>query len=103
VSAQRILAVIAAVLFVGAVALATTGPEMISLGAALACLSQTAELDLHNWLVRVLGSWAWDYVGQPLLIRPAWLPFGSLGLLFSGLALSWPSRDGARRSHHRRS
>jgi hypothetical protein len=98
---QRALAVLAAALFVGAVGLATVGPEMVTLGAALSYLSANAEVTLHNWLVRVLGVWAWDYVGGPLLIRPAWLPLGSLGLICAGMALSWPPRDATRRSHRR--
>jgi len=101
VNAQRILAVLAAVLFVGAVGLATMGPQMISLGAALSYFSATAETGLHQWLVRTLGPWAWNYVARPLLIRPAWLPLGSLGLILAGVALSLPAHDATRRSHRR--
>jgi hypothetical protein len=101
VNAQRILAVLAAVLFVGSVGLATVGPEMVSLGAVLSYLSATAESDLHQWLVRVLGAWSWDYVASPLLIRPAWLPLGSLGLICAGVAVSLPAGDATRRSHRR--
>jgi hypothetical protein len=101
VNAQRILAVLAAALFVGAVGLATIGPEMISLAAVLSYLSATAESGLHDWLVRVVGPWAWDYGASPLLIRPAWLPLGSLGLICAGVALSLPAHDATRRSHRR--
>ena len=100
-NAQRILAVLAAVLFVGAVGLATVGSQMVSLGGVLSYFSATAETGLHNWLVRVIGPWAWDYVARPLLIRPAWLPLGSLGLICSGVALSLPAHDATRRSHRR--
>lgn len=100
-NAQRILAVLAAVLFVGSVGLATVGPEMVSLGAVLSYLSATAETDLHQWLVRVIGPWVWDYVARPLLIRPAWLPLGSMGLICAGVALSLPTDDATRRSHRR--
>jgi hypothetical protein len=41
VNAQRTLAVLAAVLFVGAVGLATVGPEMVTLGTAVAYISPT--------------------------------------------------------------
>lgn len=98
---QRTLAVLAAVLFVGAVGLATVGPDMVTLGGVLSYLSAGAEVGLHNWLVRVIGVWSWDYIARPLLIRPAWLPLGSLGLVFAGMALSWPARDATRRSHRR--
>jgi hypothetical protein len=101
VNTQRTLAVVAAVLFVGAVGLATVGPRMIPLGEALTWLSPTAETSLHAWLIRVFGPWAWLSVAQPLLIRPAWLPLGSLGLIFAGVALSWPAGDAPRRSHRR--
>jgi hypothetical protein len=67
----------------------------------LSYLNATAETGLHNWLVRVIGPWAWEYVARPLLIRPAWLPLGSLGLICGGVALSWPTRDATRRSHRR--
>ena len=98
---QRTLAVLAAVLFVGAVGLATIGPEMVTLGAVLSYCSAEAEVVLHNWLVRSVGVWAWDYIARPLLIRPAWLPLGSLGLICAGISLSWPTRDATRRSHRR--
>jgi hypothetical protein len=101
VNAQRTLAVLAAVLFVGAVGLATVGPQMVTLGEALSYLTIDGEVALHNWLVRVFGLWPWDHVARPLLIRPAWLPFGALGLICAGVSLSWPSRDATRRSHRR--
>jgi len=103
VNTQRILAVLAAVLFVGAVGLATVGPRMILLGEALSYLGANAEAGLHNWLVRVIGPWSWIYVAQPLIVRPAWLPLGSLGLIFAGVALSWPTGGDATRRSHRRS
>jgi hypothetical protein len=101
VNAQRTLAVLAAILFVGAVGLATIGPQMVNLGTVLSYFSATAETAMHNWLVRVLGPWAWEYVVGPLLVRPAWLPLGSLGLILAGVALSLPADDATRRSHRR--
>ena len=100
-NAQRILAILAAALFVGAVGLATVGSEMVSLGAVLSYLNATAETGLHNWLVRVIGPWSWNYIAGPLLVRPAWLPLGSLGLICAGVALSLPAHDATRRSHRR--
>jgi len=101
VNAQRVLAVLAAILFVGAVGLATMSPHMVTLGALLSWFSLNAEVGLHNWLVRALGVWSWDYVARPLLIRPAWLPPGCLGLICAGIALTLPARDATRRSHRR--
>jgi hypothetical protein len=74
---------------------------MVSLGAVLSYFSATAETGLHNWLVRFIGPWAWEYAARPLLIRPAWLPLGSLGLICAGVALSLPAHDATRRSHRR--
>jgi len=51
--------------------------------------------------VRAIGPWAWSYVASPLLVRPAWLPLGSLGLICAGVALSLPAHDATRRSHRR--
>jgi len=101
VNAQRTLAVLAAVLFVVAVGLATVSPRMITLGAVLSYFSADGEVVLHNWLVRIIGVWSWDYVVRPMLIRPAWLPPGSLGLICAGVALTLPARDATRRSHRR--
>ena len=100
-NAQRTLAVLAAVLFVGAVGLATMGSEMVTLGTAVAYINPAGEASVHNWLVRVFGPWSWEYVAHPMLVRPAWLPLGSLGLIFAGIAMSWPAHDAARRSHRR--
>jgi len=96
VNAQRALAVLAAVLFVGAVGLATVGPRMVTLGAAVSYLSGDGDAGLHNWLVGVVGAWSWEYVARPLMIRPAWLPLGALGLICAGAALSLPARDATR-------
>jgi hypothetical protein len=101
VNVQRTLAVLAAALFVGAVALATVGSEMVSLGVAVSWLSPGGVETLHNWLVRNMGPWWWINIAHPLLIRPAWLPLGSLGLIFAGAAASVPARDATRRSHRR--
>ena len=100
-NAQRVLAVLAAILFVSAVGLATVQPRMISLGGVLSWMSADGEVQLRDWLVRVLGSWSWDYAVRPLLIRPAWLPPGALGLICAGVALTLPARDARRRSHRR--
>ena len=98
---QRILAVLAAALFVGAAALATVTPEMPSLALAVGYVSVDAVGLLHVWLDRAVGDWAWAWVAQPLMVRPAWIPFGSLGLIFAGLSLSMPPPGAARRSHRR--
>lgn len=100
-TAHRTLAILAAALFVTAVGLATVGPRMVSLGAVLTWLSPHGVENLQAWLVRIMGVWSWTHVAQPLMVRPAWLPFGSLGLVCAGVAVSLSGRDAARRSHRR--
>ena len=83
--AQRILAVISAVLLVTAVAIATFGPESISLGQALHLLDHDVLDKLPDWSARMLGNWVWSSVVQPLLVRPAWLVPASAGIVCVGL------------------
>jgi hypothetical protein len=101
VIAQRTLAVLSAILLVGAVALATLGPGTVLLGRALYQLDHGLPENLHGWLDRTLGSWVWSEVVLPLLLRPAWLLPASLGLVCVGLTLSVSTRKSAHRSHRR--
>ena len=98
---QRTLAVLAAILFVVAVALATVSKQTVALGGVVAYFGGGGTEGLHGWVLRFLGPRIWDSIVQPLLIRPAWLPFASLGIVVAGAALSWPIRDAAHRSHRR--
>ncbi|HEX3573100.1 MAG TPA: hypothetical protein VHU42_00750 [Rhodopila sp.] len=99
--AQRVLAVIAAVLLVAAVAIATFGSESISLGQAVYLLDHDVLDKLPMWSSRTLGNWMWIAVIQPLLQRPAWLVPASLGLVCGGLSLSLSNRKTPHRSHRR--
>jgi hypothetical protein len=101
VIAQRVLAVIAAVLLVAAVAIATFGSESISLGQAIYLLDHDVLDKLPMWSSRTLGNWMWIAVIQPLLQRPAWLVPASLGLVCVGLSLSLSNRKTPHRSHRR--
>jgi hypothetical protein len=101
VIAQRILAVISAALLVAAVAIATFGPESISLGQALYLLDHDVLDKLPGWSTRVLGNWVWSSVIQPLLVRPAWLVPASAGIVCVGLSMSLSYRKSTRRSHRR--
>lgn len=98
---QRTLAVLAAILLVGAVALATLGPDTISLGRALFDLSPGQPEAVHRWLERFMGGWAWDDLALPLMIRPAWLLPASLGLICVGMAVTASTRKSTHRSHRR--
>jgi len=101
VIAQRVLAIIAAILLVAAVAVATFGPQSVSLGQALLLLDRDVLAKLPLWSTRVLGNWVWETLIQPLLVRPAWLFPASLGLVCIGLSLSLSNRKTTHRSHRR--
>jgi len=101
VIAQRVLAVLAAILLVTAVAVATFGPQSISLGQALYLIDHDILDRLPVWLNRIFGSWVWDAVVQQLLVRPAWLLPASAGIICVGLSLSLSNRKTSRRSHRR--
>ena len=99
--AQRVLAVIAAVLLVAAVGVATFGAESISLGQAVFLLDHDVLDKLPLWSSRTLGNWMWVSVIQPLLERPAWLLPASAGLVCAGISLSLSNRKTTHRSHRR--
>ncbi|MEA2739385.1 MAG: hypothetical protein QOH05_2692 [Acetobacteraceae bacterium] len=99
--AQRVLAVISAILLVAAVAIATFGPESISLGQALYILDHDVLDKLPAWATRTMGTWMWSSVIQPLLVRPAWLVPASAGIVCVGLSMSVSNRKTPHRSHRR--
>ena len=99
--AQRVLAVISAALLVAAVAVATFGPESISLGQALNLIDHDVFDQLPSWSTRTLGAWMWTSVIQPLLLRPAWLVPASAGIVCVGLSMSLSYRKTTHRSHRR--
>jgi hypothetical protein len=101
VIAQRILAVLAAMLLVGAVALAMLGPPAVPLGQALFMLDHDLMDAMHSGVERYLATWLWDYVAMPLMLRPAWLVPAALGLVCGGMSLSLSTRKSTRRSHRR--
>jgi hypothetical protein len=101
VIAQRVLAVISAVLLVAAVAVATFGPESISLGQAISLLDHDVLDKLPDWSMRTMGNWVWISVVQPLLVRPAWLVPASAGIVCLGLSVSLSNRKTTHRSHRR--
>jgi hypothetical protein len=101
VIAQRALAIAAAVLLVVAVAVATFGPQSVSLGQALVLIDRDVLAKLPAWTTRVLGTWVWSSLIEPLLVRPAWLVPVSLGLVCAGLSASVSNRKTTHRSHRR--
>jgi hypothetical protein len=97
----RVLAVISAVLLVAAVAIATFGPQSITLGEALYLLDHDLVDRLLSFSHRVWGGWPREALVQPLLFRPAWLIPASGGIISAGLAMSLSGRKSTRRSHRR--
>ena len=98
---QRVLAVISAVLLVAAVAIATFGPQSVTLGEALYLLDPELVDRLLAVSHRLWGGWTHDALIQPLLLRPAWLIPATGGIICAGLAMSVPGRKSTRRSHRR--
>ena len=100
---QRILAVLSAILLVGAVALASLGPPSLPLGQVLLMFDHSMTEAVHGFIGRHLADWIWSDLAMPLLIRPAWLLPVALGLICAGAAASVSSRRKPARHPHRRS
>ncbi len=99
--AQRVLAVLSAMLLVGAVALAMLGPPSVPLGQVLFMVDHDLMDALHSGVERHLSAWLWENVAMPLMVRPAWLVPAALGLICAGLSLSLSTRKATHRSHRR--
>jgi hypothetical protein len=101
VIAQRVLAVLAAMLLVGAVAVAVLGPPSVPLGQVLFMVDHDLMEMLHGFIGTHLANWLWDSVLVPVMVRPAWLVPAALGLICAGASLSLSTRKSAHRSHRR--
>jgi hypothetical protein len=101
VIAQRVLAVLSAMLLVGAVALAMLGPPSVPLGQVLFMVDHDLMDALHSGVERHLSAWLWENVAMPLMVRPAWLVPAGLGLICGGVSLSLSTRKTTHRSHRR--
>jgi len=102
VIAQRILAIIAAALLVGAVAVALLGPPGMPLGQALLTFDHGALAVLQSTVEHSFAPWLWTEILFPVLVRPAWLPPTALGLICAGLSLTLPLGRRAERPRQRR-
>lgn len=100
--ASKVLAIGAAVMLVGAFALATLAPVNMSLGQFLMATNEDLLRVLHDALRNAHMMWVWDHVVLPMLVRPAWLFPASLGLVCVGGAATFGS-NGATRGQRRRS
>lgn len=99
--AQRILAILSAILLVGSVAIATVGPPAAPLGQVLYLMDEGVVARLHLFVAGHMAEWTWSAMVVPFLLRPAWLIPASLGLVLAGVALSLSNRNQARRPHRR--
>ncbi len=99
--APRALAVLSAVLLVGAFALATLGPPGVPLSQALFMLNHDLMEQIHRFIDTYLAGWIWAELVLPVLVRPAWLVPACAGLVCAGAAVSLSNRKLARRSHRR--
>jgi hypothetical protein len=102
VIAQRILAILSAVLLVGAAAIALLGPPGMPLGQALLAIDHRILEGLQSGVERFFPSWMWTEVILPVLVRPAWLPPTALGLICAGLSFTLPHGSRAERPRQRR-
>jgi len=88
------MAVLAALLLVGAVALVVLAPPELPLGRALFLLNHDLPRALEGGIEAHAAHWMWDDVAMPLLLRPVWLLPASIGILCAGAALTLGSRTG---------
>ena len=101
--AARILAVVAALLFVLAFALALMLPAELPLGQAVATVDQHWVAALQDAVRKGVPDWVWVNLVVPMLLRPAWLLPVAMGMVTGGAAVSLATRRSAGRSRHRRS
>ncbi len=91
--AARVFAVLAALLLVVAVAVATLLPQGITLGQALALLDRGGP----TWLREHSAAWLWTWFEAPFMVRPIWLLPAFLGLIFAGMATTLNLGDASPR------
>ncbi len=101
--AQRIFAVLAAALLVGAVAVAMLGPPDVPLGQMVFMIDHDLMNAMRSGIEKHLASWIWGYLIGPLMVRPAWMVPAALGLICAGMSVTLLNRKPAHRSTHRRS
>ena len=99
----KILAVVSAVMLVGAVAAGTLGPQDMSLGEALAALDHIRLTAVEAYIRTHVSAWFWDHPVRAVMVRPVWLLPACAGLLFAGGAMTAASSQKAATSRRRRS
>jgi hypothetical protein len=99
----KIFAVLAAVCLVGAVAVATLGPEDMTLGDGLGALGQSRLAGVERFVRLHLSDWIWDHPLKALLMRPIWLMPASLGIILAGASATAANSGTPLNSRRRRS
>lgn len=99
--ATRILAVLAAILLVGAFTLATLLPPDLPLSSALSMLEPGLPGRIQAWVQAQLPGWVWLHLAVPLLTRPVWLVPAALGVVAAGASATLASSGTASRSRRR--
>ena len=99
----RVLAILSAVLLVGAVAVATLGPQDMTLGQGLFAMDHAGVLAAEAFTRAHLSGWLWDHPVMALIARPVWLIPAALGLICAGGAMTAASGGSAAASRRRRS
>jgi len=100
---SKTLAVLAAILLIGALIIGTLGPEAMSLKDGLTLASRTS-LDAAERFVRSnLSSWLWDKPLAALFVRPLWLIPAALGIICAGAATTAATKSAANNTRRRRS
>ncbi len=99
----KVLAVLSAVMLVGAVAIGTLGPPDMTLSEALVMFDHVSMTAVESYIRVHLSSWLWDYPLTALLTRPVWLLPAAAGLLLAGGALTVVQSQKAPNSRRRRS
>ena len=99
----KILAVLAATLLVGAVAVATLGPQDISLGEALNAIDHIRFAAVEAYIRAHVSAWLWEHPVTSLLVRPPWLLPAAIGVLLAGAAMTMATSQKAPNSRRRRS
>jgi hypothetical protein len=84
----KIFTVLAAMMLVGSLALATLLPPDMSLHEALHTIDAMRADHVQLAVMTGLGKGVWDAAAVPLLLRPVWLMPLCLGLICAGAALS---------------
>lgn len=98
---RRVLAVLAAALLVGTVALATLESPDLPLGQVLLALDRQSLTHLQSVVEQFLTHWMWTEIVLPVLVRPAWLIPAAMGLICVGLSLTLPTGRRAERPRQR--